>query len=99
MKIGQSEVEYVARLSNLAITEEEKLTFIGQLNSILEYVEKLNALDTSQVPPTTQVVSSEQPECHLRPDAPAGGFTQDLALANGPSTGEGHFKVPKVIGR
>jgi aspartyl-tRNA(Asn)/glutamyl-tRNA(Gln) amidotransferase subunit C len=89
----------VARLANLAITEEEKETFIGQLNSILDYVETLNALDTSQVVPTAQAVCSGEPESHLRPDIPGEGFTQDLALANGPSTGAGHFKVPKVIDR
>jgi aspartyl-tRNA(Asn)/glutamyl-tRNA(Gln) amidotransferase subunit C len=99
MKIGTSEVEYVARLAHLAITEEEKSLFVDQLNSILEYVEKLNTLDTSDVPPTAQVASGDALSQPLRPDELRNPFFQDLALANGPSTGAGHFKVPKVIER
>ena len=45
MKIGVKEVEYVGKLAQLAITEEEKNLFIGQLNSILEFVEQLNQLE------------------------------------------------------
>jgi aspartyl-tRNA(Asn)/glutamyl-tRNA(Gln) amidotransferase subunit C len=99
MKIGATEVEYVAKLAHLAITEEEKALFVGQLNSILEYVEKLNTLDTSQVSPTSQIVSGEACLQYLRPDETDSDFSQELALSNGPSTGAGHFKVPKVIER
>ncbi len=99
MKIGTNEVEYVTRLAHLAITEEEKSLFVGQLNSILEYVEKLNTLDTSDILPTAQVASGDAVSQPLRPDEPLNHFFQDDALANGPSTGAGHFKVPKVIER
>jgi aspartyl-tRNA(Asn)/glutamyl-tRNA(Gln) amidotransferase subunit C len=99
MKIGVTEVEYVARLAHLAITEEEKTLFIGQLNSILEYVEKLNTLDTNHVVPTAQIASGDAMLQPLRPDEPQKHSSQDLALINGPSTGAGHFKVPKVIER
>ncbi len=97
MKIGPKEVEYVAKLAQLAITEEEKALFIGQLNSILEYVEQLNLLDTENVEPTAHAVSSLEPSQSLRPDEPRSTFTQDESLANGPATGAGYFKVPKVI--
>lgn len=97
MKIGDKEVEYVAKLANLAITEEEKRTFISQLNSILEYVEQLNALNTENVEPTAQVVSADQPNLGMRPDEPNATFSQEEALANAPESGAGHFKVPKVI--
>jgi aspartyl-tRNA(Asn)/glutamyl-tRNA(Gln) amidotransferase subunit C len=97
MKIGTKEVEYVAKLAQLAITEEEKELFIGQLNSILEYVEQLNLLNTENVEPTAHAVASVEPGHSLRTDEPRATFTQDESLANGPETGAGHFKVPKVI--
>ena len=97
MKIGPNEVEYVAKLANLAITEEEKNTFIGQLNSILEYVEQLNTVDTSQVEPTAQVVYTKTSAESMRDDSPRVTFSQEDSLQNAPSKGAGHFKVPKVI--
>ncbi len=97
MKIGPNEVEYVAKLANLAITEEEKNTFIGQLNSILEYVEQLNTVDTSQVEPTAQVVYAKPSTESMRNDLPQVTFSQEDSLQNAPSKGAGHFKVPKVI--
>lgn len=97
MKIGPNEVEYVAKLANLAITEEEKNTFIGQLNSILEYVEQLNTVDTNQVEPTAQVVYAKGSTESMRDDSPQVTFSQENSLQNAPSKGAGHFKVPKVI--
>ena len=97
MKIGTSEVEYVARLAQLAITEEEKKTFIGQLNSILEYVEQLNTLDTSQVEPTAQLVQAGSGADSMREDLPQTTFSNEESLQNAPSKSAGHFKVPKVI--
>lgn len=97
MKIGPNEVEYVAKLANLAITEGEKNTFIGQLNSILEYVEQLNTVDTSQVEPTAQVVYTKGSPESMRNDSPQVTFSQEDSLQNAPSRGAGHFKVPKVI--
>jgi len=97
MRIGTNEVEYVGKLAQLAITEEEKNLFIGQLNSILEYVEQLNRLDTSNVEPTAHAVQSADLSAGLRQDEQITTFTQEQSLANGPETGSGHFKVPKVI--
>ncbi|MBM3802480.1 MAG: Asp-tRNA(Asn)/Glu-tRNA(Gln) amidotransferase subunit GatC [Acidimicrobiia bacterium] len=97
MIIGPKEVEYVGKLAQLAITEDEKQLFIGQLNSILEFVEQLNRLDTSNVEPTAHVVLAADQSAALRPDEPIMTFTQEQSLANGPETGAGHFKVPKVI--
>ena len=98
MKIGHAEVECVAKLANLAITEEEKRMFIGQLNSILEYVEQLNSLNTHNVEPTAQVVYASEQNFSMRPDEPRVTFSQEESLSNGPVTGAGYFKVPKVIG-
>ncbi len=97
MKIGVKEVEYVGKLAQLAITEEEKSLFIGQLNSILEFVEQLNRLDTSNVEPTAHAMQSTDQSLNLRPDELLTTFTQEQSPANGPETGSGHFKVPKVI--
>jgi aspartyl-tRNA(Asn)/glutamyl-tRNA(Gln) amidotransferase subunit C len=97
MKIGAKEVEYVGKLAQLAITEDEKNLFIGQLNSILEFVEQLNQLDTSNVEPTAHVVQPANLSFNMRPDEPVTTFNQEQSLANGPETGSGHFKVPKVI--
>ena len=97
MKIGKAEVEYVANLANLAITEGEKQVFIEQLNSILDYVEQLNTLDTRDVEPTAQVVASDAPGFRFRPDESYSRFSQEESLRNGPETGAGHFKVPQVI--
>ena len=97
MRIGAKEVEYVGKLAQLAITEEEKSLFIGQLNSILEFVEQLNQLDTSNVEPTAHAVQSADLSVNMRPDEVASTFSQEQSLANGPETGSGHFKVPKVI--
>src|SRR5215510_3450824 len=97
MKIGPKEVEYVGKLAQLAITEEEKNLFMGQLNSILEFVEQLNQLDTSNVEPTAHAVQSADHSRHFRMDEQVTTFSQEQSLANGPETGSGHFKVPKVI--
>jgi aspartyl-tRNA(Asn)/glutamyl-tRNA(Gln) amidotransferase subunit C len=97
MRIGAKEVEYVGKLAQLAITEEEKSLFIGQLNSILEFVEQLNQLDTSNVEPTAHAVQSADLSVNMRPDEVASTFSQEQSLANGPETGSGHFKVPKVL--
>lgn len=97
MKIGAKEVEYVGKLAQLAITQDEQNLFIGQLNSILEFVEQLNQLDTANVEPTAHVVQSANLSPNMRPDEPVKTFNQEQSLANGPETGSGHFKVPKVI--
>ena len=97
MKIGDKEVEYVGKLAQIAITKQEKHLFIGQLNSIIEFVEQLNQLDTTDVEPTAHAVQSADQSLNMRPDEPVTTFTQEQSLANGPETGSGHFKVPKVI--
>lgn len=97
MKIDQAQVDYIARLAQLAVTEEEKQTFIVQMNSILDYMEQLNELDTAGIEPTAQVVHTSEQNYSWRADRSKTGFTQEESLRNGPETGSGHFKVPKVI--
>jgi aspartyl-tRNA(Asn)/glutamyl-tRNA(Gln) amidotransferase subunit C len=94
MKITREEIEHVARLARLELTEEEKETFTGQMDAILAYVDKLNELDTSDIIPTSHAVPMENA---FREDLVAESFTTDNALLNAPDRSESFFRVPKVI--
>jgi len=94
MKITKQEVEYVARLARLELSEQEKETLTDQLSNILTYVEQLNELDTKGVEPTSHVLDINNV---MREDEPEASLPQDRALANGPDKSSGHYKVPKII--
>ncbi len=94
MAVTIADVEHVARLARLAFTDEEKETLVHQLNSILEYMDQLNSLDTDAVEPLSHVISYGTV---MRDDIVKPGVSRGEALQNAPaSTGE-FFKVPKVI--
>ncbi len=99
MALTEQDVHYVAELAHLELTPEEMRKFLPQLDSILEYMRKLNALDTTQVDPMAQVTYSAAANPSLRPDQARKTFAQDEALSNAPEPGDGMFKVPKVIER
>lgn len=94
MKITKVEVEHVARLARLELTEEEKARMLAQLDSILRYMEKLNELDTRGVEPTSHVlpIVNVMREDELRPS-----LSQEEALANAPDRYDVFFRVPKII--
>ena len=94
MKITKQEVEHVARLARLELSEQEKETLTDQLSNILTYVEQLNELDTKGVEPTSHVLDINNV---MRDDVPEVSLPQDRALANGPEKASGHNKVPKII--
>lgn len=94
MKITEKEVEYVAKLARLELTEEEKQKMTRQLDSILAYMEKLNTLDTKDVEPTSHVLPLHNV---WREDRTEPSFSQEDILANAPEKAEGFFKVKKVI--
>ena len=94
MKITRAEVEHVARLARLELSDEEKETFTGQMDAILAYVEKLNELDTSGIVPTAHAVPMENA---FRNDEERPSIGALNALANAPERAEGFFRVPKVI--
>lgn len=99
MRISEKDVAYVADLAHLDLTPEERVRFLRDLNSILEYVDRLNELDTSQVQPMTQ---ASQEEIALRDDILEGlrkSLPHELALANAPDSDGVFFRVPKVIER
>ena len=89
MKISETDVEYVAKLANLEVADDEKKELAGQLSRIVEYVEQLNKLDVSSVEPTTQILEDKHA---IRDDR--------VVLRTGSSEAGKtvkHFKVPKVI--
>ncbi len=94
MKITTAEVEHVARLARLELSEAEKETLTGQMDAILAYVEKLNELDTAHVVPTAHAVPMENA---FREDVVRPSIGVENALANAPARAEGFFRVPKVI--
>lgn len=96
MKITRNEVDHVAKLARLELSEEEKDRFTGQLESILEYIGQLNRLDTKDVPPTSHVLPLKNVwrEDAMRPCPPA---VREALLANAPEREGNFFKVKKVI--
>jgi aspartyl-tRNA(Asn)/glutamyl-tRNA(Gln) amidotransferase subunit C len=114
MKVTDQDVAYVADLANLELTEQERAGMLRDLNSILEYVDRLNELDTSNVPPMAQVsdrygVDESLPGSEGERFAYASredileGLRKSLphqeALANAPDADDDFFRVPKVIER
>jgi aspartyl-tRNA(Asn)/glutamyl-tRNA(Gln) amidotransferase subunit C len=93
-KITRQEVEHVARLARLELSEEEKARMTEQLDAILGYMDKLNQLDTSQVEPMTTVIPmvSVMREDEVRPSLPV-----EEALANAPDREDAFFRVPRII--
>ena len=112
MKVTEKDVCYVADLANLALSAEERTGMVRDLNSILDYVERLNELDTTNVSPMAQVSDrygidnskqgSERFAYASREDIVEGlrkSLPQEVALENAPDTDGAFFLVPKVIER
>jgi aspartyl-tRNA(Asn)/glutamyl-tRNA(Gln) amidotransferase subunit C len=99
MSLTKEDVRYVAELAHLDLTDDEVAKFQPQLAAILEYMQKLNQLDTTRVEPMAQVLAPGLSNPFLRPDKVLACLPQDIALANAPEKGSGLFKVPSVIER
>lgn len=97
MKLTEQQVRYVADLANLALSPEETSHFADELSQILTYVDKLNELDTASVEPMAQVLFDVEDTATMRADVAGQTLPVDVALANAPLSGAGHFKVPLVI--
>ena len=101
MKISREDVLRVAELAHLELTEAEVETYRGQLDAILNYVDKLNQLDLTGVEPMAQVLhateSSGSPE--LRKDTLRPCAVGEAVLKGAPDAGGTYFRVPKVIDR
>ena len=97
MKLTEKEVRYVADLANLTFSDEEVRKFAHDLDGILEHMDKLNELDTSNVEPMAQVLYAAGETATLREDRERTPLGTATALANAPQKGSGYFKVPRVI--
>lgn len=101
MKVTRQDVDYVAELAHLELTEAERSRMERDLNSILGYIDTLNELDTSGVDPMAQVasLSAEASGDSLRADQTRPSLPHDIAMSNAPQSDGTFFKVPKVIER
>lgn len=98
MPITESDIEKIAQLAHLEITEAEKRAFTPQIADIVAYVEQLNELDTSNVEPATGGLTPEgEATDSARDDVVRPSLGQKLALDQAPDAAEGHFRVPKVL--
>jgi len=111
VKVAAQDVAYVADLANLELTGEERARMLRDLNSILEYVERLSELDTEKIAPMAQVSDRYGEESRQgsdrfayasRDDVKEGlrkSLPHDVAVKNAPDTDGTFFEVPKVIER
>jgi aspartyl-tRNA(Asn)/glutamyl-tRNA(Gln) amidotransferase subunit C len=112
MKVTEKDVAYVADLANLELTDEERPGMLRDLNSILDYVDRLSELDTSNVTPMAQISDrygvdeskqgSDRFSYASREDVLEGlrkSLPHEVALENAPDADEDFFRVPKVIER
>ena len=94
MAITKKDVEYVARLARLKLSEAEKEQFTSQLGRIVGYVEKLNELNTEGVEPTAHILPMKNV---TRPDETRSCIDRETIIKLAPKTAEGFIKVPQVI--
>ncbi|CDX04077.1 Aspartyl/glutamyl-tRNA(Asn/Gln) amidotransferase subunit C [bioreactor metagenome] len=94
VKISREEVEHVAFLARLELTEEELVTNTEQLNSILDYAAMLEKLNTDDIKPTAHAVPLHNV---LREDQVKPSMAREKVLANAPDAQDGFFKVPRIV--
>lgn len=87
------DVEHVAKLARLDLTEEEKVKFLKQLGDVLKYVEQMNEVDTSNVEPLSHVVDFNNV---MREDEIHYDCSKEELMMNAPEEENGFFKVPKI---
>jgi aspartyl-tRNA(Asn)/glutamyl-tRNA(Gln) amidotransferase subunit C len=94
MALTREQVRHVAELAKLKLTEAEVALFQEQLSAILDYAERLDELDTEQIPPTAGVLPLHNV---MRADVPRASFPRDTMLRNAPAAQEGFVKVKVVL--
>lgn len=94
MSLTKTEVDHVARLARLELTDAEKEEFTGQLNEILHFVEKLKELDTTGIEPMAHAIPVTNV---FRADLVEPSIDTESALSNAPDRIGDFFKVPKVL--
>jgi aspartyl-tRNA(Asn)/glutamyl-tRNA(Gln) amidotransferase subunit C len=88
------DIEKVARLARLELSEEDKVTFRNQLEQILTYMEQLNRLDTTGVEPTSHAIPIHNA---FREDETRPSFPREEVLNISPDQENGHLRVPRII--
>lgn len=94
MKLTKDQVKHVAKLANLPLTGEEEEKYSDQLSKILDYIEQLNKIDTTDVEPTFNVTRQSNV---LREDITAPCLSQEEALSNAPKKKDGMFETKGVF--
>jgi len=89
-----AEVEHIANLARMDLTDDEKARFSQQLSAILDYIAELQALDTRDIPPTSSVLPGRNV---LRADEPRPGLDLQDLLSNAPQVEDDQFRVPPVL--
>jgi len=93
--LTRADVEHVARLARLALSEAEIEMFTVQLGAILEHAARVAALDTADVPPTSHPIPLANV---LRADERVPCLDRDVVLRMAPSAEDGRFRVPRILG-
>lgn len=94
MSLSLQEVEHIAELARLELSEKEKERYREQLSAILEYAARLQELDTSGILPTSSLLPAGNV---LRPDQPRAGLPLEVLLRNAPQVQDRQFRVPKIL--
>nr|WP_277998227.1 Asp-tRNA(Asn)/Glu-tRNA(Gln) amidotransferase subunit GatC [Zhaonella formicivorans] len=94
LNITKKDVEHVALLARLELTEAEKENYTKELNAILEFMDKLNALDTTGVQPTAHVLNIHNV---FREDVASNNLDREAVLQNAPDQKDGQFRVPRIV--
>lgn len=94
MKVTKKDVENVAVLSRLTVTEDKINKYVDEFNNFLEYADVLQQVDTAAVKPTAHVLPLKNV---LREDVIKPSLARELALSNAPEKEDGYFKVPRII--
>jgi aspartyl-tRNA(Asn)/glutamyl-tRNA(Gln) amidotransferase subunit C len=94
MKLTLEEVEHIAELARLRLSDDEKARYREQLSEILDYAARLQVVDTSKISPTSSVLPARSV---LREDKPRPGLNLEDALRNAPKTEKDQFRVPPIL--
>jgi len=94
-RVSRADVEHVAMLARLALTNAEIEQLTGELGAILDYAAAVSALDTADVPPTAHPLPLVNV---FRPDEPRPGLDRDEVLGQAPEAENGQFRVPRILG-
>jgi len=94
-RVSRADVEHVAMLARLALTNAEIERLTGELGAILDYAAEVSALDTADVPPTAHPLPLVNV---FRPDEPRPGLDRDEVLGQAPDAENGQFRVPRILG-